>query len=333
VRLLDHYTHTAHTADRHLDPARDPIQVPLTPPAPGATPEQPTDQQAALGWLAAEWPVLLAAQQLAAGAGRDTYAWQLAWALHSVLDRQGRWHEWAGAWQTALPPAGRLPHPAAATAHRLLGQAANRLGDHEQAHSHLHHALHLHTEAADLVGQAHTHYALGRLWGRPDRALDHDQQALTLYQAAGHRRGQATALNGVGWCHVLVGDHTDAVTYCRQALTLLQQLGDRYGGAAAWNSLGYAHHHLGHHAQAVDCYQHALTVYRDLGDRSGEAETLTHLGSTHHAAGRPDQARTTWTTALDILTDLNHPDADTVRAKLATLDHPLPAQPSTGPPV
>jgi tetratricopeptide (TPR) repeat protein len=333
VRLLDHYTHTAHTTDRHLHPARDPIQIPLTSPAPGVTPEQPTDPQAAMRWLDAEWPVLLAVQQLAAGAGCDTHAWQLAWALDRALQRRGRWHELAGAWQAALPAAGRLPHPAAATAHRLLGAAVTRLGDDEQAHTHLHRALHLHTEAADPVGQAHTHHGLGSLWarrrGRPDRALDHAQHALTLFKTTGHRRGHATALNDIGWYYALLGDHTQALTYCQQALALHQQLGDRDGEAAAWDSVGYAHHHLGHHPEAADCYQHALTLFRDLGDRYYEADTLTHLGDTHHAAGHPDQARTAWAAALAILTDLDHPDADTVRASLART---APTQPDASPP-
>jgi tetratricopeptide (TPR) repeat protein len=328
VRLLDHYTHTAHTADRHLNPTRDPIQVPLTPPAPGAIPEQPTDQQAALRWLDAERPVLLATQQVAATGGRDTHAWQLAWTLDTVLYRRGRWHEWARAWQAALPAAGRLPHPAAATAHRLLGAAVTMLGDDEQARTHLQHALDLTTEAADPAGQANTHHSLGLLWarrGRPDRALNHAQQALTLYQATGHP-GQAHALNAVGWYHALLGDHTAALTYCQQALTLNQQLGNRDGQAHTWDSLGYAHHHLHHHTQAADCYQHAITLSRDLGDRYHEASTLTHLGDTHHAAGRPDAARTAWRQALDILTDLDHPDAAEVRATLDRLDRePHPA--------
>jgi DNA-binding SARP family transcriptional activator/tetratricopeptide (TPR) repeat protein len=334
VRLLDHYTHTAHTADRHLDPASDPIPVPLAPPAPGVVPEQPADQQAAIEWLDAERPVLLATQQLAAGAGRDTHAWQLAWALHTVLSRRGRWQEWAGAWQTALPAAGRLPHPAAAAAHRSLGWAVARLGDDEQADAHLQHALQLHAEAADPVGQAHTHHALGNLWerrGRPDRALDHAGHALTLFQSAGDRHGQAHALNAVGWYRALLGDHTHALTYCQQALALFQQLGDRYGEANAWDSLGYGHHHLNHHAQATDCYQHALTLYGDLGDRYYEAETLTHIGDTQHAAGDRTAAGAAWRQALAILTDLNHPETDTVRAKLATLDHTPPSEPGTKP--
>jgi tetratricopeptide (TPR) repeat protein len=334
ARLLDHYTHTAHTAALLLSPARDAIPVPLTPPTPGAIPEQPSDHDTALGWLDAEWPVLLAAQQRAADTGRDTHTWQLAWALSTELDRRGRWHEWAGAWQTALPAAGRLPYPAAATAHRILGLAAALLRDHERAHTHLHQALHQYAEAGDSVGQAHTHHALSTLWerrGRPEQTLDHARQALILFQAAGHRRGHAYALTAIGWSYALLGDHTSALTYCQQALTLYEQAGDHEGQAATWDSLGYAHHHLGHHTHAVECYTHALTLHRDLGDRFYEAAVLTHLGETHHAAGHPEAARTAWTTALHILTDLHHPDADTVHTKLAALDHPPTTQPDPDP--
>jgi hypothetical protein len=58
--------------------------------------------------------------------------------------------------------------------------------------------------------------------------------------------------------------------------------------------------------------------------------TLIHLGDTRHALGQPDAARAAWTDALHILTDLDHPDADTVRATLATLGPMSP--PPAGPP-
>src|SRR4030095_12406408 len=66
-RLLDHYLHTAYTADRLLNPARDPIT--LTPPQPGVTPEHPTDHRQALDWFTAEHSVLLATINHAATTG------------------------------------------------------------------------------------------------------------------------------------------------------------------------------------------------------------------------------------------------------------------------
>jgi len=329
-RLLDHYLHTAHTADRLLYPARDPIPLALTPPGVGVTPEQLAGNGQVMAWLTAEHPVLLAAVRLAAETGFDTHTWQLAWTLTTFLHRRGHWHDLTTAWQTALPAAGRRHDPAAhAYAHRLLAQAHIRLGRYPDAHTHLQHALHLFTQAGDHTGQAGTHNALSMLWerqGRPEQALDHAQRALTLYRAAGHRRGQANTLNGVGWCHARLGDHQQALTYCQQALTLHQELDDRDGQAQTWDSIGYAHHHLAHHTQATDCYQHALHLYRDLGDRYYEAATLTHLGETHHAAGDPTAARTAWAHALDILTDLDHPDTHIIRGKLHDLDQSTPGR-------
>jgi tetratricopeptide (TPR) repeat protein len=337
TRLLDHYTHTAHTADRLLDPHRDPIGLPLATPAPNTRPEHPTNHQEATAWLTAEYPVLLAALRRAADAGYDTHTWQLAWALFTFLDRRGHWHDLIAAWQKALNAAHRLGDPAVqAYAHRLLADADTMIGRHADAHTHLQCALDLYNQVGDRVGQAGTHRVLAYLWwrqGHPDKALDQAQQALSLYRAAGHRRGQAVALNSVGWCHALLGDHAQALTYCGQALTLFQQLGDRYGQANTWDSLGYTHQHLGHHTQAIDCFQHALNLFRDLGDRYNEAETLTRLGDTHHAAGNTTATRATWTHALDILTDLDHPTAAAIHTKLHDLDqHPsVPASPGIDP--
>jgi DNA-binding SARP family transcriptional activator len=325
-RLLDHYTHTAHAANQHLSPARDPIPVPLRPLLPGASPARLTGPGPALAWLTAEHSVLLAALGLAADSGFHTHTWQLAWALNTPLIRGGHGHDLAAAWQAALTAAERLGDPTArAYAHCYLARAYTLLGRYPDAHRELGPALQLYDETGDLVGQASAHHHLAVVWerqGRPGQALEHAQQALALYQAGGNRRGHAYALNAVAWHQAQLGDHAEALAHSRQALALHQQIGDRVGEAETWDTLGYAHHHLNHHAQAINCYQHALTLFRDLGDRSNEAATLTDLGDIHHAAGDPTAARTAWQQALTILTDLDHPDAADLHAKLHALDLP-----------
>jgi tetratricopeptide (TPR) repeat protein len=317
-RLLDHYLHTAYTADRLLNPARDPIT--LTPPRAGVIPEHSTDRQQALNWFTVEYPGLLAAVDHAAATGFDTHVWQLAWTLNNFLDRRGHWHHLATAGQAAVAAARRLADPTAqARAHFNLAGAYSHVDRLEDADTQIRHALDLHTQAGDLIGQAHTHARLGRMWERRGRyveALHHAQRALDLYRAAGHRQGQAMAFNSVGWSYSLLGDHQQALTSCQQALTLFEELDNPEGRAATWDSLGYAYHHLGDHAQAIACYQHALDLFRDLGDRYEEASTLTHLGDTQHATGDRQAARGAWQQALTIFDQLDHPDAQTVRAKL-----------------
>jgi hypothetical protein len=62
--------------------------------------------------------------------------------------------------------------------------------------------------------------------------------------------------------------------------------------------------------------------------RSNEASVLTHLGDARHAAGESALAREAWQRALAILDDIEHPDADQVRAKLASTTNPLSQGPS-----
>jgi len=323
-RILDHYLHTAYSAERLLNPARAP--VPLAPLRAGVTPQQLSDHIQALGWLTAERPVLLAAVAHAAATGFDTHTWQLAWTLTTFLDRRGHWHDQVAVGEAAVAAAQRLADPTTqAQTHDSLAVTYTRLSRLDDAHTQLRYALDLATQTNNQNQQAHTHRSLAYLWdrrGHPAQALDHARQALHLYQATGHQAGQAYTLNTVGWYHTLLGEHQQALTYCQQALTLHQQRADRFGQAATWDSLGYVHHHLGQHTQAVTCYQHALTLYRDVGDRYYEADTLSHVGDAHHATGEPEAARDAWQQALTILDDLDHPDAAHVRAKLAGLDPP-----------
>ena len=320
-RALDHYVHTAHTAARLLQPARDPIT--LTPPQPGVTPEHPADHGQALAWFTTEHAVLLAAISHAARTGSDTRSWQLAWTLTDFLDRRGHWHDAVDTLCVALEAARRLADPRAqAIAHRLLARPYTQLGSLDDAHTHLRHALDLYQQHDDQVGQAHTHtgftFALERQ-GRHREALDHAEQALDLFRAAGHRDGEARSLNNVGWYHGELGDHHRALTFCQQSLSQHQELGNHPGQAMAWDSIGYAHQHLGHHAEAIACYRHAIDLFRDLGHHE-EAITLDHLGDTHHAAGNFESAGSAWQQSLAVLDRLGHPNADKVRAKLKELD-------------
>jgi DNA-binding SARP family transcriptional activator/tetratricopeptide (TPR) repeat protein len=328
TRLLDHYVHTARTADRYLDPARNPIILPLPALAPGTAPEHFTNRVQAMTWLTTERMVLLAVPAHAAGAGFDTYAWHVAWVLDNFLYLRGHWHDRAAAWHTALDAAERLAHPLAqAYAHRVLAQADIRLDLYPDAYRQLQRALALYTDAGDLAGQAHTYHCLDWYWerqGHLEQALECAQQSLELFRAVGNQRGQAWALTTIGWRHAQLGDYEQALAHCQQALPMFQQINDNGGEANAWDCLGYAHQHLAHHLQAIDCFQHAADLYRDYGDRYGEGSALDHLGNAHHGAGNLTAARTTWQHALDILTDLDHPDTDTVRAKLTGLDRQPP---------
>jgi DNA-binding SARP family transcriptional activator/tetratricopeptide (TPR) repeat protein len=321
VRLLDHYVHTAYAADRLLYPARDPIDVPLSPPAAGVV--ALADHAQAMAWLDAEHAVLLAAARHAAAAGHDVHAWQLAWALDTYLYRRGHWHDRAAVWADAVHAAERFgDRNAVACAHRTLGRAYIGLGRHGDARARLHEALRLFVEAGNPGGQAYVQNSLAYLSAQTREyrtALSHTGQALQLYRAAENPRGQAIALSQFGWYHAMLGDHTEAIAFGEQALELHRKVGDRRGQADVLDTLGYAHDHLGRHAEAAGRYREALALVRDLGDRWAEAQILVHLGDAQKASGEVDAARAAWEDALAILAELDHADVQDVRAKLDDL--------------
>lgn len=313
-RVLDHYLHTAHAADRLLDPVTDPVS--LGPPAPGVVPEPLADRQKAFDWFTAEHPVLLAAVTHATGARPG----QLAWTLWTFLDRLGHWHDLAVVGRAAVAAADRSGDPAAsARAHRLLAHAKTRTGQHTEARAGLRRALALSKRGGDLVGQADAHRALGDLATCPAETFAHAELARALYRATGHERGQASSLAQVGRCHAVLGNHRQALTCCRQALAQHQRLGDRPGQAYALDSLGHTHHRAGDHTRADTCYRHALALHHDLGDHYHAAVTTTHLGDTHLRRGDPGAAATKWRQALIMFDELEHADAGPLREKLASV--------------
>ncbi|MFE4578317.1 AfsR/SARP family transcriptional regulator [Streptomyces chartreusis] len=317
-RMLDHYLHSAHAAERILAPSREHLEP--KPHSAEVTVPRFADQAQAAAWLDVNRPVLLAAIEQGTRHGDSEYSWQLAATLERYLDRSGRWQEQAVAQTTAVTAARCLGDiRGQAYAHRALGFANGRLGNWEEAGDHLTRALKLFGEIGDPAGQGRVHryfafLANGRL--RHDEALDHYRRASDLYRTAGRRSEEASVFNEVGWTYILMGEYAKALGECGQALALHREIGDRNGEAAAWDSLGYAHHHLHAHDEALACYEPALELYRAIRDRYLEADTLVHIGDSHLAADHHVQAADAWQQALAILDEIGHPDAAGVRDRL-----------------
>jgi len=320
-RTLDHYLHTAWTADHLLHPARS--RITLAPPQPGVAAEQLTEHGQALTWFEAEHRVLVGAVAQAGDQGFDTHTWQLSWTLRTFFYRRGHWRDWGTTQHLALAAAERLGDQSG-QAHALRDAAAacTELGRYGEAHAHLDRALRLREKLGDDEGRARIHLDIARVLERQDsyrEALGHAQQALDCYEATGDGAGQANALNAIGWYHAHLGDHSQALRCCQQALDLHHELGDRQGEAATWDSLGYINRLLGDHTQEAHCYRRALDLYTELGERYYRADALIHVGDACQATADPRAASQAWQQALTILDELQHPDAEGVRRKLHDL--------------
>ncbi|MFD1045625.1 NB-ARC domain-containing protein, partial [Kibdelosporangium lantanae] len=106
-RVLDFYTHTAHAADRLLDPHNPFIR--LDPPAPEPYPHLLPDAPAAMAWFDTERANLLAAQHTAVTHGWHHTVWKLAWTLDTFHNRRGHRHDQLAMRQAALDAVAHLP--------------------------------------------------------------------------------------------------------------------------------------------------------------------------------------------------------------------------------
>ncbi len=317
-RLLDHYLHSADTANRRLDPNRDPIA--LAAPQSGAIIGGLVNVDEALNWLRTERPALLACVELAKSAGFATHAWQLSSALAHFLHRQGHWHDSVTTHRVALKAAEELGDlHGQALIHRNLARVHVRLGDCGEAEVHF-------LKAANMFGEAGMHNSrvqcfLALAWmldlqGKRQEMLGFVQQAIDEYRPCGDG---GDALTDPDEDHLFDSGEDELrqeLGYYRKALQLVRQTNERYGEAHLWNSLGQAHHRQGDHARAATCYRRALHLFDRFGDRYFGAVALARNGDTLHARGDLAAARTEWQQALDILDDLDHPGAKDVRAKL-----------------
>jgi tetratricopeptide (TPR) repeat protein len=163
--------------------------------------------------------------------------------------------------------------------------------------------------------------------GHYRQSTGHHQQALAVFREIGDQRGQARALHNLGTVELLQARPQQASGYFRQALPRYRQAGDQTGEARTLNNLGTVDGLQRRYQQAAEHHQQALDLFDKIGDRSGEAEALNGLGRAHSglaraysASGNPGQARRHWLEALARYTECGAPEADQVRAELATPD-------------
>ena len=196
-----------------------------------------------------------------------------------------------------------------------------RQGRYEQATRRIRGALTLFRQVGDRTGEAHALASLGDIslrQGRPGPATTHLREALALFRQAGSRSGQARVLITLGDAALQECRHHQAASYHQEALAICRQTGYQSGEVTALNSLGDVMLAAGQPADAHARYADALTGAARNGELDEQARAHHGLARTSHTTGDPGQARHHWTEALTLYTTLGAPEADQIRAHLAS---------------
>jgi tetratricopeptide (TPR) repeat protein len=254
------------------------------------------DEHAALGWLEAERPNLLAAVgQAAATPGMPPeIAIQLAQALFGYFWVRSHLGDGVQASQLALGVARRAGDLAAeAQAHNDLGAVYYRQGRYEQALACMHESLAIRRELADRTGQALSLGNLGKIYqwqGRYEQALACLRESLAIVRELGDRRGQAGNLANLGELHQRQGRYEEALACLHESLAIRRELADRHGQAHSLGNLGNVYERQARYDEALACLHESLAILRELGDRRGEGYGLHDLGVVYQRQGRHEEA-------------------------------------------
>jgi tetratricopeptide (TPR) repeat protein len=125
-----------------------------------------------------------------------------------------------------------------------------------------------------------------------------------LYQAAGDVRGEALALNNLGWTAGMQGEFQRAAACFSASLHLRERLGDERACAWTLSDLGWLAREAGAAQQAADYYHQAWQRYQTLGDRRGSALSASNLALATAELGDGAAAQRWLTSAASTLIEL-----------------------------
>jgi DNA-binding SARP family transcriptional activator/tetratricopeptide (TPR) repeat protein len=311
TRLFDYYLAAAGSArDARTSPERrqGPSSSPdsFTPPMAGPA--------AALAWLDAERPNLVAIAAYTAAHGWPGHTIWLSTTLFRYLDAGAHFHDAVSIHTDAKNAARQTGDPAAeAYASANLGVVHMRQGHYEQAAEHYLQALLLFSQTGDRVGEARTLTHLGLVnWrqGRYQQAAERHGQALARCRQTGNLVGEANALSNLGLVLWRQGRYEEALEDHRQALILYRETGYRYGEGNALANLGVIHLTRGRYERAADDLRQALVTFSETGNRIGEGYALANLGLVNLGQGRNEQAADDLGQAVTIFRETGNRDGE-----------------------
>ncbi len=317
-RSTSWYLEAAVAADLVVSPARwrlNPMYE-LTRAAPAAF----TGPAAALDWLEASLPGLLAAVREASERGLHEQAWQVCEALWGLFLYRKHYRPWIDCHVTGLASARACGDRKAEARMRVqLGYAYYGLRQHAEAADHFTRALELSRQDGHALGEGTALEQLALVAMREDRyddAIAAFAQAREIFAEIGVPRGVALMTRHIGEAHLGAGRQAQAISDLRHARSLFAAQADAYMEARTLTTLALAHLRAGDPEAALGPLAESLAITTRLGARHEEARTRVTLADAAEMLGDTEQAHAELLAALAIYEQADAPEAAELRLRL-----------------
>ncbi|MFJ3669523.1 ATP-binding protein [Streptomyces sp. NPDC090106] len=291
-----------------------------------------SDAERARDWLQTEGANWLAAYRAAAADGDHSTVVEVAESLHWFSDQWIFWGHWPEIFETAARSARALGDPLIEATQLNYHAWALILceGRPRESLARSARALAAAERAGDLVQQAWAHQYSAwayRLLDGPDEAIDHNERAVELFEAAGDLHGLLQSIHNRAVILQRQGRHEEAETAYREMLSWLQDVGDgiephiaELARLGVHGGLGTAYCALERWEEAVTHLEAAVAICRDGGNTALESRELGKLSEALFATGRPDRAREALTRCVSLGPDADPERVARARLRLAELD-------------
>ncbi|HQE92504.1 MAG TPA: tetratricopeptide repeat protein [Anaerolineae bacterium] len=184
--------------------------------------------------------------------------------MHELQSEYDEALEWV---QKGLHILGNQRTSEAAELRLVAGLIHTRRGNYDEATAQFHDAMQIAQYLGEAATLARAHNGLGVIRLREDSAaaIDHFQQAFTLYEGVGDIAGQAKSHNLIANACFETGQWGEADFHYRQAREIFEKIGDVYNGAFADNNLGEIALSQGRLDEALTFYRQALQAFEQIG--------------------------------------------------------------------
>jgi signal transduction histidine kinase len=159
------------------------------------------------------------------------------------------------------------------------------LGEYTDAIKYVDEALTLAEKIGFKKGEAESCHLKGNVFyylSDYTKSFNYYQKGFSLSEQLGYKVEMAVNLLGIGWIYVRLSDYLKALEYFQRALTLNEQTGNKDGIANSFHGIGAMYYDLSDIPKALENDQRALTLYEQLGNKEFIARTLNNIGMVYN---------------------------------------------------